>query len=107
MVDETGNSKDRRLGVEVYFSTHFVRNQVLRWCVRRVLFCFIWSINELIFGLLACLRNDVFLTQSPNCVCLLWIAEDFDFDFIDSTIKSSTDEMHEALQACFDEIKGI
>ena len=38
---------------------------------------------------------------------LFILAEDFDFDFIDSTIKSSTDELHSALQACFDEIKGI
>lgn len=49
-----------------------------------------------------------------NCLNLLiifvsvsvWVVEDFDFDFIDSTIKSSAEEMRGSLAACVEEIKS-
>ena len=34
------------------------------------------------------------------------VVEDFDFDFIDSTIKSSAEEMSSSLAACVEEIKN-
>jgi len=33
--------------------------------------------------------------------------EDFDFDFIDSTIKSSSDEMTGSLQTCLEELESM
>ena len=38
---------------------------------------------------------------------MLCVVEDFDFDFIDSTIKSSAEEMSSSLSACVEEIKTI
>ena len=47
---------------------------------------------------------------SPDCLNLLLyvrcVVMDFDFDFIESTINSSAEEMSSSLSACLEEIKS-
>ena len=47
---------------------------------------------------------------SPDCLNLLlyvrFVVMDFDFDFIESTINSSAEEMSSSLSACLEEIKS-